>query len=328
MDESIINIINYLENKDYNYQTIFDDINKVVTIDLPSYNTYLSNYLINIIKIYLNNYVYLCKRFLETTLDNSKNLFYSELIEHKYMPFSKARNVYVDKYLIEKLLGTNSLDLDIMIPTLISLVDDKLASDYKSLMAIRSFVYENQCNDYTFSKRFKSIHKYPSEEEIERRYNDLINGKELNNASYIIGDFAELVTYKKLVSEYPDDKVIWVSKDYGDGYGYDIARYNVDNDHMSLYEVKGTRSANKEFSLTDMETRTFKYASNIKETEAHIMCVYLLNNTIKIVDVFKDKNGKLIAKDENNFDYNLGQKWQDAEISRNEKTLKFVLKKK
>ena len=328
MEKSILNIINYLENKDYNDQTIFDDINKVITIDLPSYNTYLSNYLINVIKIYLNNYINLSKKFLEIALDYNKNIFYTELFEHKYMPFSKARNSYVDKYLIEKLLGTESLNLDIMIPTLVSLVDDKLASEYKSLMAIRSFVYENQCNDYTFSKRFKSIHKYPTEEEIEIRYNDLINGKIKDGFSFIIGDYAELVIYKKLVREYPNDKVIWVSKDYGDGYGYDIARYNVENDHMSLYEVKGTRSANKEFSLTDMETRTFKYASNIKETDAHIMCVYLLNNTIKIVDVFKDKNGKIIAKDENNYDYNLGQKWQDTEISGNEKTLKFVLKKK
>ena len=327
MDYSIVNIINYLENKDYNKSTIYSDIDLVINNNLSKYKSELTIYLINLIKIYLNNYIYLCSKFLDI-ITTSKNYFYTELLEHQYMPFSKSRNPLIDKYLIEKLLGVKNLDLDIMITTLISLVDEEKANNYKNMMAITTSIYDNNCIDYNFERGFKSMHEYPSEEKIVDDYFDLIKGKVNREENFIIGDFAELITYKRLLRLYPNEEVFWVSRDFGDGYGYDIAKYNIKNDHMSLYEVKGTRNPNKEFTLTEKETKTFKYGENINETDTHIMSVYLLDTNIKFVDVFKTKEGKVIGKDQYNIDYILRQNRQEAEISGSSRQLKFVLKKK
>ena len=104
-------------------------------------------------------------------------------------------------------------------------------------------------------------------------------------------------------------QIMWVSRDLGDGFGYDIAVYDANINKLFLYEVKttGRKEEIDNVSLNSFETRICNLFHTYEDTEYHIIRIYIGEN-IQIYDI-DDKTSKI----ENIFNYN-GKKSIDRHI--------------
>ena len=77
------------------------------------------------------------------------------------------------------------------------------------------------------------------------------------NWFYIWGEYDTYALQKSSLKDYKYP-VIWVSKDYGDGYGYDVLSFDEKNDQEKLIEVKTGKK--NEFDLTENENKVMRNA--------------------------------------------------------------------
>lgn len=108
--------------------------------------------------------------------------------------------------------------------------------------------------------------------------------KDRKNINEVIGTHGEMLFYQKLL-ENEELGVTWVSRYYGDRFGFDIVTYDEVLDEYTFYEVKTTVSSKNlgEFFLTDNEYKQYKKLSDINEKVKFIL-VNILVDDEKIID--------------------------------------------
>lgn len=103
------------------------------------------------------------------------------------------------------------------------------------------------------------------------------------------------------------DKVMWISRDSGDGYGYDILSYEITDDGFKdIYiEVKSTKNINDDFIMSANELKfatehqdNYKLYRVAKVKSKSPVCKVI---EIRLDEVFnlKPSNYKLSVKDNN-----------------------------
>lgn len=81
-----------------------------------------------------------------------------------------------------------------------------------------------------------------------------------------------------------EDKLIWVSEEYGDGLGYDILSYDIENNSEIYIEVKATeKERDEKFFITDSELRFSKEKSN----QYYLYRLYGVNNKNNEIKFYK-----------------------------------------
>ena len=87
---------------------------------------------------------------------------------------------------------------------------------------------------------------------------------------------------------------VWVAKDYGDGYGYDVYSYNIATSKEIIIEVKS--GVSKNFILTENEYNTMMNTENMDTTE-FVIYKFLNENGRITYNIYKynDQNKLLVA---------------------------------
>lgn len=108
--------------------------------------------------------------------------------------------------------------------------------------------------------------------------------KDRKNINEVIGTHGEMLFYQKLLENEELD-VTWVSRYYGDRFGFDIVTYDEVLEEYTFYEVKTTVSPKnlREFFLTDNEYKQYKKLSDINEKVKFIL-VNILVDDERIID--------------------------------------------
>lgn len=255
-------------------------------IDLAIYyaklypNEEISRILVKNLNQLINKRMEEVNRFNEILLNF--NYFPNErtLLLYRYFPF-KSGNIEVEKYLFSLLF--NNPDINKYLDNLLLAFTSINNENYRKISnLLRTFIYDENLryDNFKNNSRLFGINKYPSEDEIVSNFRNLANEKDNPSRNLAIGFYAELVALKDELNylnnnNRPDlgDKVIWTSRDIGDGFGYDILSYNPINLHEKLIEVKGTMSLTNDINVSYNEYRLFNnivfpkydYHTEIKE---------------------------------------------------------------
>lgn len=152
--------------------------------------------------------------------------------------------------------------------------DDKL---FKFILSYRDIFKKRKIPKYSLEKNeqlFKDFY-----DEYKRKIY-----KDRKNINEVIGTHGEMLFYQKLL-ENVDGNVTWVSRYYGDRFGFDIVSYDEVLDEYTFYEVKTTVSPKNlgEFFLTDNEYKQYIKISDINEKVKFVL-VNILVDDERIID--------------------------------------------
>lgn len=275
-------------------------------------------------------------------LENDHSTFHDELLFYKNLPFNDS-NIDVEKLIFSSLYGNSSIKdsyNDLISALAFSIYNGKLYGGLtiENIEKIDSFLLNEKIKYSIFSKigntynnyKTNKSRLYPSDDKIR---SNVANMKLFNQDN--IDNYAELVVFeeqKKLIRE-KDEKlesqVILVSRDYGNGFGYDILSINPDNRREVLIKVEGTAKEDQNnFSLTKSELEFINnlYIQN-KDADYYIYRVCMqkdnITNILKIcVSLDNDKNLIFIDQDGNHYDY-----MQDEKKGLNQDKRKYLFKK-
>ena len=304
--DKINNVIKYMNDDPYKLDTIEDDI--IFTFNNLDNEEYSSD-IVKFKKVfneYIGKRTKECKLFAKKVLENHENVYMREIELYKYLPFRESRNPMMDKLLIESISHSDNLSLIHAIELLVVKSDEReLFSELLDERLYNFIVYEGiDFNDIKQAPRLSKLHEVPSfDDHIISTFYDAYNHPEKYNENqmyFIEGDFGELMLYNKLRYEKNDDEeIIWVSRDIGDGFGYDIAKYNHTTNHIDLYEVKNTISEDKflDVELTKFESLIKGASSNYSNTTYHVIRVYSTDARINMFDIYIDEDGRETAKE-------------------------------
>lgn len=321
MKSSIINLNNFVLGYNFNKVTIMDDIN--TSIDLLKSNS--SYYMLNDLRNNLFNYLTLRANesinFIDFIYNNNidNNVVVYELYEKYNLPFINSRYSLADQKLLAKLYGFDNIKLHEAIYYLACFKDKKFIQrrDIKEMLQKCLDFGGIDFNDIGYSSKLNKMDKFDeSDEDIESNMDSLRINPSIKYHNRIVAHYAEFVVYKRLLENLgKDQKLFWVSRDIGDGFGYDIAVVNSDNS-ATVYEVKGLYD--RDFAdYTGHESRIFHYCYEKPYLDYHFILVLTKNNDA-IIDIHKCKNGSIMYEFYGNNNI-------DAELY--EKSMKILVKK-
>lgn len=303
------------------YQKMNSNVNDASSIlidDLKAYTDFVDGYetAIGVLNEKLKKLI--SQRLMEVYLfcksqNDSTLTFYKELLFYKYLPFKDA-NIEMERLIFSILYNDNKIknNYNELISALaFTIYDCKLFGGLtiNNIEKIDSFLFNDKINYSFFRNKYKFYNQYkasklklyPSDEKIR---SNIINMKTRDND--IISNYAELVVYeeqKKLIQDSrPElvDKIVWVSRDYGEGFGYDILSVNPTNNREVLIKVDGIDKKEKcnSFYLTNKENdilnSIYNKPEDLRDTDYYIYQVYMQND--KIIDIYKIT----VSTDENN----------------------------
>lgn len=125
------------------------------------------------------------------------------------------------------------------------------------------------------------MHKYSPKTELYNKYDSLFNPKQVNNVNnrnmFYIWAERNAYDYELDITKESNikDRVLWVSRYYGDGYGFDILSINLDTNREKLIEVKSGKY--KECSLTKTEAKVMRN-SKYKNCDYYVYRYYYKEN--------------------------------------------------
>ena len=243
---------------------------------------------------------------------------YHQLMEYYNLPFRYSANPMADKLLLEMMWGIDNLRLDQAIMGLIG------NQEYERFNGNQEFLY--RMNDFfnAYPLSFEDLGRSQRLGWIDERisYDDqvIINNfmyvlSNPNHPKYnkIVGDYGELMFYKYLeFVNQGHQQIMWVSRDLGDGYGYDFALYDRMKNILDLYEVKTTTKEEYFYDteLNEFESRICNLMADNPNTNYHVIKL-LVGSQFKMVDItdktntakdiYNNKEVKLLKKTKENF---------------------------
>ena len=133
------------------------------------------------------------------------------------------------------------------------------------------------------------------------KYNMYYNNRSLLDEQDIMFIGSEEYTrdYEDFFLKFNNNKSIWVSKEYGDGYGYDILSYEMSNDKEKLIEVKSGQTM--DFTLTKNEYKKMLEVSESEKDNYYIYKYTNINKDIPDMYIYKyDKENDVLVDEDNN----------------------------
>lgn len=227
------------------------------------------NYLQQLLSKRIEKRINEVKMFNQILSNNDLSYMEQKLYAFKYLPF-KGSNIEKEKNIFAILFNNPSI-----IEYYDSLISSLCICDNRQDMIqlsnqIRDFIYGEQIgyDNFKTGKLLRPIHEYPSDEEIINRFRNILDYQD--EKSIIIGQYSEMICYYNEIHKLynlnrPDlaQRVIWVSKEVGDGFGYDIFSFNLQSNHEKLLEVKGTTKADNEYNF-ELSPNEYRMLSNIE----------------------------------------------------------------
>lgn len=203
----------------------------------------------------------------EMKIDQIMRNFVSHKDSHKEIRFDKSEGNYKMYYLgdddeIETVDLYENLDPDDVVYDIVSEEDEEpVAIEDKDV--VLSFVDDDLVAKEKNSKSNKIyIRKNDIDTWIKREKGRVENGNIAERLVYV----SEQLKLRELNRDDLADKVKWISRDSGDGFGYDIQSYDLDEtgkEYEIHIEVKSTKNINDDFIMSKNE---YEYAKEHKDT--------------------------------------------------------------
>ena len=310
MKNSINNVINFLSNNKFNKNTIIDDINTSIDLLFNNSSYYLLNDLRNSLSVYLSRRAEEAVNFIRFIYENNiDNPIIYNLFEKYNLPFIDSRYALADQLILSRLYDKEDISLSEAI-YLLACFKDKYYIEHLEVKELLHTCLDVDAIDFGaigYGRMFGKMDNYDeSDEEIIDNMESLKMNPNKNNHNSIVAHYAELVAYKHLDEQLrPGQKLYWVSRDIGDGFGYDMAIINEDNSAI-LYEVKGLHSRNFA-DITPHESNVYHYSNRHSDLSYHYLVV-LTNDNDVIIDITNTNNGTLYSfNGDNNYDASLNE---------------------
>ena len=268
---------------DFNYDIDKSDIDNLYRcIRINGGHGLISNYFDCFANL-LNKRLSEIKTFNEILISNDYKLQQQYVLLYKNIPYRDSKKIEIESYLISKEFNYNISSYD----DLLLFFQYLLNSDNNILYNQRSFVFNEKIDFSSFqnNSKIKQRNIYPSDDEIVSNFEvaKMLYGKgyknltedEKNFYNQAVGMYFEREVYNYeynyLCGKKRSDlakKMIWVSKDVGDGFGYDILSFNPETEKEKLIEVKGSLSHinTGEIELTHNEMRQFLNSFNMNDS--------------------------------------------------------------
>ena len=302
------NVIKYLTGDYYNISTIYDDIKQTFedinsgkhNIALDKFHFALNQYL---------NYRYTeCINFAKILMLDGYPNEYLQIMQYYNLPFKNSRDPKAEKLLFSSLMNYPDIGLDYVIMGLLGYYEYEKFNGNQEFLNRMYFFFHFQplsFEDLNKSQRVGWIDKMPSDQnQIIQEYNQVLANPADPKFAKKVGNYGELMFYKYLKDNIHDKaQLIWVSKDIGDGFGYDIAVYDSLYNKLYLYEVKTTTKDEYfvETSLNEYESRICNLMRDHDDTEYHIIKI-LLGNEVRMIDINdKDETVSNLYQQEENY---------------------------
>ena len=295
----VYEVIKFMTNAPYLNDTIIENIDaSFEALKAGKCNKLMMDFS-NAVSLYVQMKVEDCKRFASFLLCNGYPIDYQIVNEHYYLPFRYSRNPLADKRLLEHVFGVDDLRMDQAVLGLLGMVYP--VNENQELLNRINFFFNG---DSIYPVTFESINNAPrmgklghmpiSSEQIIQEFMAVRNYPEHPDFNKLLGNYGELIMYSHLLNKYDDTQILWVSRDLGDGFGYDIAVYEIEKNYCKLYEVKSSINnvGCSTITLTHNEQRTCDAANSYDNEEYHIVRIYI-GDHIKMVDI-DQKNGRTI----------------------------------
>lgn len=266
--KSIMNVIKYVNDEECDESSIDADIYNTwrCTFFNPG-NELIIEFYMSLID-YLNRTNYLDDK-LNLIFQNKEKNYYQEVLLNKFF-MEKEKN---DEIKIIKLY-------DFLRKLSVINGEDQLSLDMETHIGNVKPFPDNDLNIYS---NFLNI---PKEYKAS-----IFNSNDTYNL--FIGQCAELIAYKKLKEKIKNKthlELIWVSREIGDGFGYDMMIIDHKRNITHLIEIKGTNNAKnfRSIYLTDNELRVCKEASELENVDYRVRKLLLFNQENHIYYMTKD----------------------------------------
>ena len=285
---AISNVLKYMTDRYYDKSNLKFDID--IVKQCYDINPYLLTTFDDVFIEFLNKKAEEVEKFNKILLKPNNNYFLQELFQYAYLPLRYSKDPIMDAKILVTFCG---LTEDFYHTIIFALTDPKYRNSREYVDKIHGFIaYEGiSYEEFGKSPRVGWFEKYPQLDSeiidqfdiVREEYNK--NKKILNNKA--IGNYAELECANFLKNTLgPHEEIVWVSRNIGDGFGYDIMIYNKLTNESKIYEVKGSLSLNKEnmIELTKTETIALEIA-NRKNVEHHSIKFFFNEGITRIYDV-------------------------------------------
>ena len=214
------------------------------------------------------------------------------------------------KYGYEMSLYMNDLSAHRFFPIFIKdCIDSFNINELKnySYEMIEKILKENMDINYYYDPNYERdlaelVQKYTNSYTDYRKYDDKIKNNKLNiNDQTELFIWAENEAYNreymniKQYNMYNADYIVrWVSKNHGDGYGFDVLSYDPINKKQKLIEVKSSRVG--KFILTGQEFRVLNSIKKRNDVDYYIYEYYKdINNNIQLSQLKYDKEKNIFV---------------------------------
>lgn len=244
----------------------------------------------------IDKYISECRNsiynFYHILFNANLEIEYNYYLLYKYLPFRNT-NIDEQKRLIEMYYQTNIYSYSQLLTTIIPLNDEQL-------YFLNNFLLNNDIYFDAFKYSWKLGNNPNNNWDYNynlSRIEALLNDYQYPNRKDIIGKTAEIIFHDNYIRTAKDGWVLdWVSKDIGDGFGYDFVMFNEKLNSAHFYEVKGSTTGISNIKLTPNESRVFKKIDTSSYNEIyHVAMVdfqYVEKNIINydLVDTYYDNN--------------------------------------
>ena len=285
------NVIKYLTGDFYSASTLEEDIKQTV----KDYRSGKQNDAMYKFYYAVNNFIYQhqqeCYRFAAIVMDDRYPNEYQSILEYYNMPFRYSRDPLADKMILEEMCNTENLTLDQAIMGLIGNYNFELYNGNRDFLDRINFIFNYQpltWNDLGKSQRVGWLERMPSDpNQIVQEYNQVLSNPMDPSYSKKIGNYGEYMFNSYLQANYTENNhIIWVSKDVGDGFGYDFAVLDLAENKVYLYEVKTTTKDEyfADTQLNEYESRICNLTRDYPDTDYHVIKI-LLGNDVRMIDI-------------------------------------------
>ena len=285
------NVVHFLNGEGYQNSTIIEDIKRTFEDYRSGKGNDAIYKFISSFNNYLANKTQECLNFANIMMTDCYPNEYHQLLEYFYMPFKNSSNPMADKAILEEYFEIEDLRLDQAVMILIGDNYRFLYNDNQSFLDRINFFFNYEqisFEDIGTKARVGWFERMPSNpNEIILEFNETIQNPNDPNQTKKVGNYGELMFYNYLTSIANENmQVIWVSRDIGDGFGYDIAVYDQSINKITLYEVKTTTKEEyfNDTTLNEYESRICNLTKSYPDTDFHIIKI-LLGNQIKMIDI-------------------------------------------
>ena len=292
----VVNVIKYLAGDGYDPKTLHDDIAKTFdAIKTKSHN--------NLFQALYDKFAYYSEikreeifAFANTIMQEGYPEEYQKILQYYYLPFRTSRDPIADKMIYENMFKINNLTIEKVIMG--NLVGSPYSCNQVFIDRLNKFIEEEQISFESIKSgsKLERNRVIPSPQDIAMQYEWYKQVKNTPDALAIVNNYGELMFYQYLQTNLTsNDRLLWISRDLGDGFGYDIAVYKSTENKLYMYKVKTTAEPSKFESvvLSESENRINNETNNNSQEDYHVVRI-CVEEPYQMVDI---DNKTLSAKD-------------------------------